>query len=65
MTHTRKDEFPGLTRFTAIALTAALIAAVALTSGSLTPLSLLVVLIVAGWGITTLGHLQRRESPHR
>jgi hypothetical protein len=61
----RQDEFPGLKRFTVIGLTAAVLGALALAGGSLTPLSLLVVLIVAGWAVTTLRHLQHRETPTR
>jgi hypothetical protein len=59
----RTDEFPGLARFVAISLTALVLAALALATGSLTPLSLLVVLIVASWTVTTLRHLLHRESP--
>jgi uncharacterized membrane protein YGL010W len=61
----REDEFPGLTRFTVIALVAAVLASLALASGALTPLSLLVALVVAGWAVTTWGHLQHRRTPPR
>ena len=59
----RSDEFPGLKRFVTISLTACVLAAIALSTGSLTPLSLLVALIVAGWTVTTLRHVTGRETP--
>ena len=59
----RHDAFPGIKRLTVIGATAMVLAALELATGSLTPLSLLVVLIVAGWAVTTLRHLQHRETP--
>ena len=61
----RHDEFPGLKRLMVFGGTAVVLAAVAVATGSLMPQSLLVVLIGAGWAVTTLRHAQHSETPPR
>ena len=60
----RLDEFPGLTAFMWIAYGSLVLAVIALATGSLTPLSLLVLGIVVCWAITTVRHLNPGGPEH-